>query len=141
MQHDNLRTMLKRDTFQEFAPKQQPAEAADEYEAFASGRIGLKPQVSVTFEKANGSSITLAYAHLYSISTESANAGFLLEFSEHRVLITGRNLEKLYRYLGDHRARHVLQTAANQSFGMPDDQPVVEILQILESKDQEKSKK
>jgi hypothetical protein len=134
MVEDDLKPSLIREKLFEFSKKLPLDDAELEYQAFASGRIGTRPQICVTFEKINGVSITLSYAHLYSISSECPNAGFMAEFSDHKVIVAGRNLEKLYRYLGDHQARHILQTLDSQSMQLADDQPVVEDLKIIENK-------
>lgn len=84
-----------------------PADADDEYSAFAGGRVGVRPQQSVTFRTAAGAGLTLAYAHLYGIADDGPEGGFTLEFTRHWVAVRGRHLSRLHRLLGDHRVREV----------------------------------
>ena len=112
----------------------QPATPAaaddDEYTAFAGGRVGVKAQQSVTFRTAGGAGLTLAYAHLYGIADDGPEAGFTLEFTRHTVAVRGRNLGRLHKLLGDHRAREVRACEPLHGKLVPDGEPVVTGLEI-----------
>jgi len=57
----------------------------------------------ITFEKANGETLTVAYSHLYTVRSNNVNAGFWLRFSEDNVEIHGRNLERVADMIRAHR--------------------------------------
>ena len=90
--------------------KEPAVEESDDTTPFAVGRIGNKPQLCVTFEKGDGSCITLSYTHLYAIESECPGMGCKLVFSEHNVIVSGNNLTDLYRFLGDHKIRLIRET-------------------------------
>jgi len=92
---------------------------------YASGRIGTRPLLTVTFRKVDGSSHSFAYSHLYAITADSESGGFVAEFSQHTVTIHGRNLSHLHRLLCDHKAHTVQETSATQALGIEESQPVV----------------
>jgi hypothetical protein len=119
----------------------EPAAAADggddEYRAFASGRVGNRPQVSVTFSKKDGRGKTLAYSHLYCLDVENPNLGCVAEFTRHRVTLKGRNLAELVRLLGDHKAREVRETDELHALALPPDAPVVTSIEVLDKRDGE----
>lgn len=96
-----------------------------EYTACSFGRVGLKPQVSVTFRKADGTGVNLSYSHYYAVTDENPNIGFVVEFTRHTVSVEGRNLERLYRLICDHKAREVCEIDPILANTMPSDDPVV----------------
>ena len=122
-------------------PRPAPPAAAedDEYTAFAGGRVGVKPQQSVTFRTAAGAGLTLAYAHLYAVADDGPEAGFTLEFTRHTVEVRGRNLARLHRLLGDHRAREVRACDPLHGQLVPDGQPVVTGLDIRSKSEEQLS--
>ena len=93
--------------------------------AYANGRIGTKPQLTVTFRKVDGSSHSFAYSHLYRIETATENGGFTAEFSHHTVTVQGRNLTHLHRLLCHHKVHTIQETSATQAMGIDENQPVV----------------
>ncbi len=108
-------------------PIQSVADDDDELElaAYASGRVGNKPQLTVTFRKVDGSSYSFAYSHLYAISAETEAGGFTVEFSNHTVTIHGRNLTQLHRLLCDHKVNVIQETSPTQAMAVEEHQPVV----------------
>lgn len=81
-----------------------PDEADDT--PLAVGRVGTRPQLTVTFRQRDGTGLAFSYAHLYRVA--SVGQGKLtVEFSEHVVTVEGRNLGRLLRALCDHRLREV----------------------------------
>ena len=104
------------------------AEADDEeleLAAYASGRIGNKPQLTITFRKVDGSSASFAYSHLYALTAETESGGFTAEFSQHTVTIHGRNLAHLHRLLCDHKVNLVQETSPTQALAIAEHLPVV----------------
>ena len=83
-----------------------PGEPDDEYEAFASGRLGTKPQLTLVFRTASGTSHGFAYAHLYTLDY-NPSVGIVLKFTQHQVTLLGRHLDELFRYLCLHRIQTV----------------------------------
>jgi hypothetical protein len=106
-----------------------------EYRAYASGRVGNRPQVSVTFRGKDGLGKTLAYCHLYSLDDENPNLGATLEFTRHRVVVKGRNLTELVRLLGDHKVREVQETDEMHALTLAPEAPVVTTVQVLDKRD------
>ena len=102
-----------------------------EYTAYANGRIGLRPQLTVTFRQVDGSSHSFAYSHLYSVAADSEAGGFIVEFSQHKVTIQGRNLAQLFRYICDHKVHTIQGTSPSQMLALTDEQPVVTLIRVL----------
>ena len=115
-----------------------PAPAAaedDEPRAFACGRVGTRPQISVTFARKDGRGKTLAYSHLYALDTDNPNLGCVLEFTRHRVVLQGRNLTDLVRLLGDHKVREVSQIDEVHALALAPSVPVVTSIEIVGKRD------
>lgn len=106
------------------------AEDENEYTAFANGRVGTRPQLSVIFRKADGSAKAFAYTHLYSIETDNPDTGFVAEFTQTKVKINGRNLEPLFRFFCQHRALEVIEAERNQVFELAAADPVIENIEF-----------
>lgn len=104
-----------------------------ELTAFASGRIGSKPQLTVTFRKVDGSSHSFAYSHLYHLEADSENGGFTAELSHHTVTIHGRNLAHLHRLLCDHKVNLIQETSPTQALGIDENQPVVTAIYVTKN--------
>lgn len=98
---------------------------------FANGRIGTKPQLTITFRRVTGASHSFAYSHLYSVITEAEAGGFVAEFSQHRVTVEGRNLQHLFRVFCDHKVHTIQETSPSQALGVETDQPVVLSIRVL----------
>jgi hypothetical protein len=108
----------------------EPKDAEEEYTAFASGRLGTKPQLTLVFRTVAGVSHAFAYAHLYAMEYDPA-AGIMLQFSQHWVTVRGRNLEGMFRYLCLHRVQTVQETDALHAEALPAKEAVVTGLLIL----------
>lgn len=87
----------------------EPADGDSEAAAFAAGRVGTRPQLTLVLRRVSGDCQAFAYAHLYRLEYDPS-AGIVLHFSQHRVALTGRHLGGLFRYLCDHRVQTVQQT-------------------------------
>ncbi len=114
-------------------PKPVEAEAEDsedEYQAFGFGRVGNKPQISVTFRLVNAKGYNFAYSHYYGIVDDHPNVSFAIEFTRHVVMIEGRNLETLHRLLCDHKVREVHQMDELEAKVLPDEVPVVTKIEV-----------
>jgi hypothetical protein len=117
------------------APSGKPPDGGDsevdnEYTAYANGRVGTRPQLSIVFRKADGSAKAFAYSHLYSIETADPNLGFALELTQTKVTIKGRNLSRLFFFVCEHRAAEVIEAERNQVFSAADADPVVETIEF-----------
>lgn len=86
------------------------------FESFSCGRIGNKPQMMLTLEKADGETLTLAYSHLYSIRSTNPNAGFVLKFSEDQVEVQGRSLGRVWELIGTQRLRVLREPVGGEQF-------------------------
>jgi len=102
----------------------------NEYTAYANGRVGTRPQLSIIFRKADESAKAFAYSHLYSVETSDPAAGFVVEFSQTRVTIKGRNLEALLRFICQHRVLEVTEAERSRVFEVAAEQPVVEKIEF-----------
>lgn len=92
------------------------------------GRINTKVgQLTVRFSKVDGSGWSFSYSHLYRI-TFTDKAGLVLEFSDHVVTISGRNLGKTLDYLEEHKAKEVSETKRPEM--EPDGAEVVESITV-----------
>lgn len=109
---------------------QSAAEVEEEITSYASGRIGNKPQLTVTFRQVDGSSQAFAYSHLYSVAADAESGSFAVEFSQHVVLILGRNLAHLHRLLCDHKVHTVQELSPTQAMALPEQQPVVTSVRV-----------
>ena len=102
----------------------------DDYTPFANGRVGLRPQLMIIFRKVDGTSHAFAYSHLYSVTTENENAGFTADFGQHRVTVTGRNLEQLYRYICQHRVQAVQEMSERNSLPLDPADPIITQIKV-----------
>jgi hypothetical protein len=89
--------------------RQDDAAAADEYTAFARGRVGTRPQMMICFRKCSGEVSVFAYSMLTRIYSENPDQGFTLCFHEIEVHIEGENLLQLFQYLREHRAVEIVE--------------------------------
>lgn len=80
----------------------EPGDGEGAYAAFSFGRVSSKPQLTLRVRRVTGTCDGFAYAHLYTLDFDPS-VGIVLRFSQHRVVIRGRNLDELYRYLTLHR--------------------------------------
>ncbi len=101
-----------------------------EYQAFGFGRVGNKPQISVTFRLVNAKGYNFAYSHYYGIVDDHPNVSFTVEFTRHLVMIEGRNLEMLHRLLCDHKVREVRQVDELEAKMLPEEVPVVTRIEV-----------
>ena len=106
-----------------------PDEGDDEYVAFAHGRIGNRPQVSVTFRKADGSGKSFSYSYLYCVSFDDPNTGFIAEFSQTKIIVHGKNLSSLVRLISQHRVVEIIEAGRSHGLDVDDGEPVVERIQ------------
>ena len=108
-----------------------PAKEPDEeYEPFASGRIGNRPQLTLVFRKADHSVHALAYSYLYSITSDNPGMGFALDFTHAKVEIKGRNLERLFQLVCQHRAMEIIEAGRSDDFVTPASEPLVARIEI-----------
>lgn len=82
---------------------------ADEYTAFARGRVGTRPQMMVCFRKCSGEVKVFAYSLLTKIRSDNPDRGFSMSFHETEVRLEGENLLPLFHYLREHRAVEIVE--------------------------------
>lgn len=116
------------------SPVAPEAEEDEVYAAFASGRLGTKPQLTLVFRRVTGTCHAFAYAHLYTLDYDPS-VGVVLQFTQHRVTIAGRNLDDLFRYLCLHRVQTVQEFDALLADTLPATTPVVTKLDITTVRD------
>ena len=93
-------------------------------------RVGINPQLSVIFRKADGSATGFAYSHLYSVDTSNEAEGFVAEFTQTKVTVKGRNLGPLFGFICQHRAAEVTEAERHQVFEQGSEEPVVEKIEF-----------
>ena len=74
----------------------------EDYRAYALDRQARPSNAMLDFWLSNGNQKAIAYTHLYDVDFDPST-GLVLTFSEHVVVVAGRNLDELYRGLKRHR--------------------------------------
>lgn len=110
--------VLKRREPDRQPPAETPESEAEEYTAFASGRVGRKPQMMIRFRKASGQTKVYAYSMLTEIDSENPDEAFTLTFGMSKVEIHGQNLQRLFDYVCEHRAQEVSEPDRADQFSI-----------------------
>lgn len=100
-------------------------ETPQEYEAFAHGRVGNRPQLMVVFRKASGAVHAFSYASLLELHAVDPERGCVVDFAGVKVAIVGEKLGRLFRYLCDHKAAEIVEADRAMVFQGASDSPVV----------------
>lgn len=118
---DDRRKLVERYTGR---PKTEAAEAGvpddvedNSYQPASPVSANRPPELMVEFRAKRGDSVALSYALLISAAFNPSQ-GIVLEFTTHRVMLTGRNLTTVHRALLEHRLAWVQELS-----GPLDDQP------------------
>ncbi len=82
---------------------------ANEYTAFARGRVGTRPQMMICFRKCTGEVTVFAYSLLTKIHSENPGRGFSMTFGDTKVTVEGENLTPLFHYVREHRAVEIVE--------------------------------
>lgn len=104
-------------------PKSEPEssgageEQEDSYQPTAPISANRPPEPMVEFRFKSRNAVALSYALLIS-ATYNPSTGIVLEFTTHRVTITGRNLQEAQRALREHRLAWI-----QEFHGTLDDRP------------------
>jgi hypothetical protein len=99
-----------------------------DYRAFSYGRVGLRPQMTLTLRFVGGSMRGLPYSQMLGIDSDDDDAGFRMEFPGTIVEVRGRNLKRLVRYVCDHRAAEIVESSAAASVGAPSTASIVDAI-------------
>ena len=113
-------------------PRSEPASEsqANEYEACGRARIGNRPQLTLVFTKCSGEVIGFPYANLMRITSQDVAQGFTLEFAGVEVVVQGRNLARVFRFVCDHRAAEIIEADRAEAMLANPDGPVVESIVV-----------
>jgi hypothetical protein len=112
-----------------------PAVAAEEeYQAFSFGRVGSKSQLTLAIRRVSGTVHGFVYAHLYTVDLEPS-LGIILRFTHHRVVLQGRNLDELYRYLRRQMVELIQVVDPLQAETLPEETTVVTSLEVVAIRD------
>lgn len=106
-------------------------DAEHEYTAYAQGRVSRHSQLSLTFRCADGAVRAYSYAHFYSADSADPSTGFTVDFTHHKVRVTGRNLEMLLRLVCQYRVAEIREVDRAGRLSLVPDAPVVERLEFL----------
>ncbi len=109
-------------------------EEQPEYEAFASGRIGNRPQLMLVFRRANKEVLAFSYLSLTEIRSPDPEKGFTLDFSGMKVVVAGERLGRLFQMVCTHRAAEIVEADRVMAFQTDATDPVV--TSLLVSKEQ-----
>ena len=119
---DDRRRVLDRYTGRPKPETESPAKAdeqEDSYQPTAPISANRPPEPMVEFRFKSRNAVALSYALLIS-ATYNPSQGIELEFTTHRVTISGRNLQEAQRALREHRLAWI-----QEFYGTLDDQPSV----------------
>ncbi len=108
----------------------QPAES--EYEAFSYGRVGIRPQLMLSFRKANGLVKVRPYALLQGLDSDDENSAFALSFPGLVVTVQGRNLSRLFVFICLHRVAEINEADTAMQFTESESNCVVASLGFTE---------
>jgi hypothetical protein len=89
--------------------RQDDTATAEEYTAFARGRVGPRPQMMICFRKCSGEVAVFPYSLLTRIHSENSDRNFSMTFNDTKVTIEGENLTSLFHYVREHRAVEVVE--------------------------------
>ena len=70
----------------------------------------------------------------YSIEADKPAESFSMEFSQVRAIITGRNLEVLFRLVCNHRVAEITEADHAEEFARGDNEPVVQRIDFKSTK-------
>jgi hypothetical protein len=127
MTKDSLKERLREESSERnFAADLRPNEDAEQYQAFAYGRVGSRPQLMLCLIKCDGHHLVLPYADLRSITTNAPDKGFHLEFVGRDILVEGSSLTTCFRYLRDQRLAELVEIDRPAAMSQPTDTPVVQ---------------
>ncbi len=131
MTRDSLKERLREESVERnFAADLRPNEDAEQYQAFAYGRVGSRPQLTLCLIKCDGHHLVLPYADLRSITSPAPDKGFHLEFVGRDILIEGSSLSTCFRYLRNQRLAELVEIDRPSAMSQPPDTPVVQKITI-----------
>lgn len=111
-----------------------PDNPETEYTPYAKGRISRSTQLSLLLRRADGSIRVFTYAYFCGAEASEPALGFVLDFGQWKVKISGRNLEKLLSLISQHKVAEICEAERSQSFASTEDTPVVERILIMQPK-------
>jgi len=130
--NDDRRRVVDRYTARPKLPETEPQSTPDGDDGLykpgspVSGNRPPEPMVEFRFKSRNA--VALSYALLIS-TTYNPSEGIVLEFTTHRVTVTGRNLMEIQRALREHRLAWV-QEFSGPLDDQPDDSTVISSITI-----------
>jgi len=105
----------------------------EEYVAFANGRLGTRAQLMIVFQKADGSLKAFSYTHLCGVESDNPSTGFTVIFtSAKKVLVRGRNLQRLFQLLCLHKVAEVVEASRHEQLQSNPDLLLVESIQFAD---------
>lgn len=130
MSTDNstIRALLERPARAAATDENHDADA--EYTAFSYGRLSSRPQMTLMFRKPSGEVFGFPYALLTGIRSDDSESGFMVEFGQVTVVVSGRNLGKLFRYICEHRAAEVAEGSRSMAVCSFENECIVEAIQV-----------
>ena len=105
--------------------------SADEYTAFARGRVGTRPQMMICFRKCSGEVNVFAYSLLTKIRSDNPDRGFAMSFNDTEVRLEGENMLMLFNYIREHRAVEIVEADRTVLMTAEDECVVSRILVVL----------
>lgn len=106
------------------------AEETDEFKTASFGRVGHKPQMTLTIRYSNGRGRAFPYAQLLGIDFDDEAAGFRLEFPGEIIEVSGRNLTRLLAYVCSYRVARIDEAPPQQSLMAGENAEIVDSILV-----------
>lgn len=87
------------------------------------GRVGQRPRMMLAFRKCSGEVEVFPYSLLSRIHSDDIDTGFTLTFGPKTIIVAGRKLTQLFRYVCEHRAAEI--TEADRTTALISDATIV----------------
>lgn len=130
MSETSLKAFTAQSTAKRFALPEPKFEEEAEYQAFAFGRVGRRPEIMIEFHKADGFRLNVQYIDIKEIETTNPDKGFSIRTPMHKFIIEGANLDRCYRYLQQNRIAELKEIDRPTAMSTTTDEAIITSLRI-----------
>lgn len=106
------------------------SESGEQYRAFANGRIGVQPQLTLLFRTAAGLVRGFSYSYFFGIESDDPSTGFVVDFTHEKVVVAGRNLQQLFHLVCAHRVAEIVEVSRTIALEADQNEAVVEQISL-----------